>query len=78
MASEVSVNPNPERWWQHRRWQSYLGYVGLAALGAGVFTLGVPDGAGDLLEYIALGFLVPVIGYAPGSTIVDAIRAWRS
>jgi len=73
-------HPDPTAWWRHRRAGHYCGIVGLAALAVGVFAFGVPDcgGSGDsILEYVALGCVLLIVGYGPGSTLVDAVAAWR-
>lgn len=69
--------PDPAKWWRHRRYQSYIGIVGLIALSAMAIVWPVSDAVAGLLEYAGLACILLVVGYGPGSTCVDAIRAWR-
>lgn len=64
-------HPDPKAWWLHRRIGNYVGIAGLVSLPF------VP-GADAVKEYIAIGCIVLIAAYGPSSTIVDAIKAWRS
>lgn len=75
--STEDTPPDPVKWWRHRRYQSYLGIFGLFAIAALAVLFPVSEAAAGLLEYTGLGCILLIIGYGPGSTLCDALRAWR-
>ena len=75
-ADTATHNPDPERWWAHRRFQSYIGILGLLGLSAAAILGDVDEAAGELLGYAGVGCLLLIIQYA-GTTAVDALRAWK-
>jgi len=72
-----NVPPDPVKWWRHRRYQSYIGIGGLLAVGTLAVLHPVSDAATDLLGYVGIGCILLIVGYGPGSTLCDALRAWK-
>lgn len=69
-------NPNPRKWWFHRRIMCYLGIVGLIGLSAIAILFPVSAPAAELLKYAGLGCCLLIAQYM-GTSIVDIVRAWR-
>jgi len=69
--------PDPVKWWRHRRYQSYMGIAGLVGLSTLAILWPVSDAVAGLLEYAGVGCILLIVGYGPGSTLCDAIRAWK-
>lgn len=70
-------HPDPVAWWWHRRVQSYIGVVGLIGVGLAAFNMALTAGEARVLETVGLGCILLVVGYGPGSTLVDIVKAWR-
>jgi len=69
-------NPNPFRWWFHRRIMCYMGIAGLIGLAAIAIIFPVSTASAELLKYAGLGCCLLIAQYM-GSSVCDAIKAWK-
>ena len=74
--SEQAPNPDPERWWLHRRRQAYLGIAELVVLAGLAAAVQLNEHQAAILGWCALGALVQIAQYA-GATLEDVVRAYR-
>jgi len=68
--------PNKFKWWFHRRIMCYMGIFGLVGLAAIAIIFPVSTASAELLKYAGLGCCLLILQYM-GTSVVDAIRAWR-
>ena len=80
MADETAPDDHPEPavWWWHIRWQSYIALAGLVVQSAALIRWGIPDAATAPLVIANIGLVAVAASYGGGSTLIDAIKAWRS
>jgi len=70
-------NPDPERWWRHRRWQSYVALAGVIGVGGSSLAGLVPDGAAPVAQSVTWALVSVVILYHGGAAAVDAAAKMR-
>ena len=71
-------HPDPDRWWRVIQRQSWLCYVALIAEVPLLLWLGISEHGSLPLAILNLGLVAGAATYAGGSTVIDAIKAWRS
>lgn len=71
-------HPQPRVWWRHIRWQSWVSLLGMLAQAPSLIVWGIPDAATAPLVVINIGLVAGFSAYGGGSTLIDAIRAYRS
>lgn len=70
-------HPEPERWWRHRRRQSYGALAGVFALGAASVSGLIPEGAVPVVQSAIWALTSVVIFYHGGASAVDAVAKLR-
>jgi len=74
---EPASNPDVQKWWRHRRWQSYAALSAVVGLGsAGVAGL-VPSGAAPIVQTAIWALTTVVVIYHGGASAVDAVRGMK-
>lgn len=77
-------NPNPERWWRHRRWMGWWGVAGmfLSLCFYLILALFVETGSLEAIRPAVMSSIWAHLGlasvYAGGATLVDAMTKLRS
>lgn len=77
-AEAPESHPAPAIWWRHIRWQSYLCLLGLLAEAFALIRWGIPGAATAPLTVANIGLVAVAAAYGGGSTLIDAIKAWRA
>ena len=72
-----NAHPQPKIWWRHIRWQSWVALLIMGAQVPALVKWGIPDAATAPLVVINIGLVAAQAAYGGGSTLIDAIRAWR-
>lgn len=70
-------HPEPAVWWLHIRIQAYIALLGIIAESAALIAWGIPDAATAPLVIANIGLVAVASAYGGGSTLIDAIKAWR-
>lgn len=81
MSDEPSApadHPAPAVWWVQIRWQSWVCIIGALAEAFAMIRWGIPQAATAPLVILNLGIVAVAVSYSGGSTLIDAIKAWRS
>jgi hypothetical protein len=77
-APEAPENhPQPNRWWDAIRRQSWLCYLALIAEAGALFFGDISQSETTPQVIINLGLLAGAAAYGGGSTLVDTVRAWK-
>ena len=71
-------HPQPAVWWRHIRWQSWLSLAAMCAQAPALIRWGIPDAATAPLVVINIGLVATAATYGGASTLIDAIKAWRT
>jgi hypothetical protein len=77
MSDTPQDHPDPDRWWRAIRRQSWLCYIALVLEIPALLYFGVDERASGPLVLVNLGLLSGAVSYGGGSTLIDAIKAWR-
>ena len=75
MAEAPDTHPSPRNWWAHVLTMSYLGMIGLVGEAVVAYLVDGGQGAGATVR--ALGWVALATTYGAGTTLIDAIQAWR-
>jgi len=70
-------HPAPAVWWFWIRLQSWVALLGLIAEAGALIRWGIPGAATAPLVIANLGLVAVAASYGGGSTLIDAIKAWR-
>lgn len=76
-AEAPDSHPKPSRWWKHIGLQSYLALVALVVEIPAMIAWGIPQAATVPLTVANIGLVAVAATYGGGSTLIDAIKAWR-
>lgn len=77
MKEAPTKHPDSDRWWDAIRRQSWLCYFSMIAEIPALLAMGVDEHTATPLVLVNLGLVAGAVSYGGGSTIVDAIKAWR-
>lgn len=77
MTDTPTKHPDPDRWWDAIRRQSWVCYWAIIFEIPALLALGVEEHAAMPLVLANLGLVAGAAAYGGGSTLVDAIKAWR-
>ena len=79
MADETAPDdhPAPAVWWWHIRIQAYIALFGIIVEAGALIRWGIPDAATAPLVIANIGLVAVASAYGGGSTLIDAIKAWR-
>lgn len=77
-AEAPETHPEPARWWKHIGYQSYLALIALVVEIPAMIVWDIPQAATAPITVANIGLVAVAASYGGGSTLIDAIKAWRS
>jgi hypothetical protein len=77
MSDIPQDHPDPDRWWRAIQKQSTFCYIVMAAEIPLLALQGIGQHEVMPLVLVNLGLVSGAVAYGGGSTLIDAIKAWR-
>lgn len=71
-------HPAPAVWWFQIRLQSWVALLGIVSEVPALIAWGIPQAATAPLLVANIGLVAVAASYGGGSTLIDAIKAWRT